>query len=1021
MRTMVRPTVTMAAMLLAGGAQAASPTTKPSLVDSFRVGTGGASLCQMQSISNDPAFRTMFDRSWSLACRDAAAPVGHIYALRGAIADVTARLVGLRRNKLDCIPSAEARLADLGAVTVMECEGSGRDVRYRNYAIQRGRTVFAAEGLAGYDSALRLALRSVALDRIVPGDVSVALTEAGDAAAFARVQAGSLDLDQALTEGYRRNNSGNYAEAAEFFDTLLQRRLGSGDPNRHYGEYVANQALQKSDLGLFGEADALFDEARRIPTSDPVELRLRRNLEAINHLNQARLDQATALLDRPVKPIEGNAASAALIPPGVAAAMNSEAPIARSLGIAAANQLTPQERAAILDAQATGLRGSILRRRGDLAGANAAFEQMFVEIAAIRGGNVSSLTRLRSQALAEQSSIAEVRGDRATAEVLLRRATDMLAIEYPGSASVTAGNARLAAFLARTGRTAEALALYRGVVAKLAADGAAMPGIDVMLRPYLALLAAEAPRQPALAADFFLASQTLVRPGLAETQAILTRELSGGTDEAASLFRQSVTLSREVERRRVELGRMAGIANPTPADVAGTEEARKALTQIEGDQAAVQARLAQYPRYRAVSTRGTTLAELQQTLKPDEGYWKLVSAGGETFAFLATPTRASVWQVPLNADALGQAVDRIRNSITMTVDGHQETHPFDADAARNLYLALAGPEEAALPRIRNLIFEPDGAMLRLPANLLITEQRGVDAYLARIADPKGNAFDLTGVAWLGRSADISTSVSARSFEDVRKTAASAAPLPYLGLGRNAPVPAIRQLTVPPAPAGTLDCSWPFDAWNHPIAPSELVTAAKVIGASPGSLILGADFTDTAIRERRDLSRYRIIHFATHGLVAAPRAGCPARPALLTSWGKSGSDGLLSFSEIYDLKLDADIVILSACDTAGSASVAATREAGVTSGGGRALDGLVRAFVGAGSRSVLATHWVAPDDYHATERLITALFEAPAGTPIADALRQAELRLMDQPDTSHPYYWSAFALVGDGSRPLVARN
>jgi CHAT domain-containing protein len=1021
MRAMVRQAVTMAAMLVAGATQAASPVIKPSLVDSFRLGTGGASLCQVQSISTDPVFGTMFDRGWSIACRDAAAPVGHIYALRGNAADVIARITHLRKDKLVCTPAPEARLADLGPVTAAECRGSSVGVIYRTYIVQRGHTVFAAEGLAGYDSALTLALRSIALDRMVAGEVSVALTEAGDAAAFARVQAGSLDLDQALAEGYRRNNSGNYAEAAEFFDTLLQRRLGSGDPNRRYGEYVANQALQKSDLGLFGEADALFDEARRIPTSDPVDLRLRRNLEAINDLNQGRLDRAMALLDRPVKPIEGDAANSTLIPPGVAAAMNSETPVAQSLGIAASSQLTPQERAAILDAQATGLRGSILRRRGDLTGANAAFEHMYGEIAVIRGGNVSSLTRLRSQALAEQSAIAEAHGDQAAAEALLRRATDMLAIEYPGSASVTAANARLAAFLARTGRSAEALTLYRSVVEKLASEGAAMPGIDVMLRPYLALLAAEAPKQPALAADFFLASQTLVRPGLAETQAILTRELSGGTDEAASLFRQSVTLAREVERRRVELGRLAGVANPAAADIAAITEARQALAQLEADQAAMQARLAQYPRYRAVSTKGTILAELQHALKAGEGYWKLISAGGETFAFLATPTRVSVWQVPLNADALGKMVDRIRDSITVTVNGHQETHPFDADAARKLYLALAGPEATALPAIRNLIFEPDGAMLRLPANLLITDQAGVDAYRARIADPKGNAFDLTGIAWLGRSADISTSVSARSFEDVRKTAPSAAPLPYLGLGRNAPVPALRQLTVPPVPAGTLDCSWPFDAWNHPIAPDELVTAAKVIGASPDSLVLGANFTDTAIRERRDLSHYRIIHFATHGLVAAPRAGCPARPALLTSWGKSGSDGLLSFSEIYDLKLDADIVILSACDTAGSASVAATREAGVTSGGGRALDGLVRAFVGAGSRSVLATHWVAPDDYHATERLITALFDAPAGTPIAEAMRQAELKLMDQPDTSHPYYWSAFALVGDGSRPLVTRK
>jgi CHAT domain-containing protein len=139
---------------------------------------------------------------------------------------------------------------------------------------------------------------------------------------------------------------------------------------------------------------------------------------------------------------------------------------------------------------------------------------------------------------------------------------------------------------------------------------------------------------------------------------------------------------------------------------------------------------------------------------------------------------------------------------------------------------------------------------------------------------------------------------------------------------------------------------------------------------------------------------------------------------MTSFGGSGSDGLLTFAEIYDLRIDADLVILSACDTAGKASLAATREAGIGTGGDSALDGLVRAFVGAGGRSVIASHWPVPDDYGATERLIAGLFQAPAGTPVATALRESETALMDRPETSHPYYWAGFALVGDGAAPLL---
>jgi CHAT domain-containing protein len=153
-------------------------------------------------------------------------------------------------------------------------------------------------------------------------------------------------------------------------------------------------------------------------------------------------------------------------------------------------------------------------------------------------------------------------------------------------------------------------------------------------------------------------------------------------------------------------------------------------------------------------------------------------------------------------------------------------------------------------------------------------------------------------------------------------------------------------------------------------------------------------------------------------VTAPRPECPARPALLTSFGEQESDGLLTFREIFDLRLDADLVILSACDTAGKASVEATREAGLSTGGGQALDGLVRAFVGAGGRSVIASHWPVPDDYNATNRLIAGMFRAAPGTPIATALRSTQRELMDDAETSHPYYWSGFVIIGDGNRALL---
>jgi CHAT domain-containing protein len=302
------------------------------------------------------------------------------------------------------------------------------------------------------------------------------------------------------------------------------------------------------------------------------------------------------------------------------------------------------------------------------------------------------------------------------------------------------------------------------------------------------------------------------------------------------------------------------------------------------------------------------------------------------------------------------------------------------------------------------------------------EESGIAAYRAR-QTPESDGFDFTGIEWLGRDRDISTAVSARAFRDVRQAPRSNARVEYLGFGQNQPNQGFFQAGASGtrgSSAGPEGCDWSLSVWNRPISPAELYTARTALGgeAEESQIVIGAAFTDSAIKGRGDLDQFRILHFATHGLVAPPRPECPAQPALLTSFGGAGSDGLLSFAEIFDLRLDADLIILSACDTAGTASAAATSEAGLTSGGEFALDGLVRAFVGAGGRMVIASHWPVPDDFNATGRLISGLFGAPPGSGVAGALRLAQRALMDDPSTSHPYYWSGFAVVGDGAAPVT---
>ena len=136
---------------------------------------------------------------------------------------------------------------------------------------------------------------------------------------------------------------------------------------------------------------------------------------------------------------------------------------------------------------------------------------------------------------------------------------------------------------------------------------------------------------------------------------------------------------------------------------------------------------------------------------------------------------------------------------------------------------------------------------------------------------------------------------------------------------------------------------------------------------------------------------------------------------MTSVGMDGSDGLLDTSEILDLKLDADLVVLSACDTGGSGGDATTTG---LQGGGEALGGLTRAVIYAGGRSLIVSHWSV--DSVATVRLMTGLFAAGAPST-SESLQRAQVNLQQSNDWAHPYFWAPFTLVGDGSRPLPAPN
>lgn len=223
---------------------------------------------------------------------------------------------------------------------------------------------------------------------------------------------------------------------------------------------------------------------------------------------------------------------------------------------------------------------------------------------------------------------------------------------------------------------------------------------------------------------------------------------------------------------------------------------------------------------------------------------------------------------------------------------------------------------------------------------------------------------------------------------------------------------------------------------------ELEVLARRLGAGPEAVHLAEQATETAVKglsESGELARYRTIAFATHGLTAdegrtmraqedltlkpltiATGAAealterdeeVKAEPALVLTPPEQGTvadDGLLTASEVAELKLNAEWVLLSACNTASGAGA-----------GAESLSGLAKAFFYAGGASLLVSHW--PVDSDAAVRLTTGTIQALAAEPKigrAEALRRAMLAFLDPKAPSrdvHPRRWAPFILVGEGGR------
>jgi CHAT domain-containing protein len=377
----------------------------------------------------------------------------------------------------------------------------------------------------------------------------------------------------------------------------------------------------------------------------------------------------------------------------------------------------------------------------------------------------------------------------------------------------------------------------------------------------------------------------------------------------------------------------------------------------------------------------------------------------------------------------------------------EELLPFDLARAHALYQALIGPFEDMIEGKKVLIVPP-AQMATLPPSVLVTE----------VPDPAFTGPEaFRKAAWWGRRQPITVLPSVSSLQVLRGFAKPPQAIhPMIGFGnplldgdpsnpehaqraavaqqkqscRSRPLRDAesqrlvtpRSFTGPVPRKGTIDLEAIRAAPPLPETADELCAVANVLGATEDDIFLGSRATKTAVLTKSAegvLARYRIVHFATHGLLAGETqlfATGHAEPALLMTPPRAQAgtddpqhdDGLLTASDVGQLQLNAEWVILSACNTAAGGEM-----------GGEAFSGLARAFFYAGARALLVSHWYVDSD--ATVRLVTRATSELQSEPTmtrSEALRRAMMALIDDTSnerTVHPATWAPFVVVGEGAR------
>ena len=1027
------------ALAFTGLASTGQAQTRADLIPLGRSSASGA-VCEAVRDYDDPVVQGVGRRAWNVRCRGWEVSLGRLYVLPGP--GEQALWTDALGKRATCTDGKAQTLTGLGSVTRSPCRMTSGKAAYVAYRAKKGAALYAAEGASQIADVLETGLRVVSGAAKPPkaSDVQVSAASAeiaadfgGSAGGLARAQAAAAsDPARLRARAYVQNNEWRFDLAETDFKALVADTQARNAAPREQGEALLNLALNISNNGRFAEADKQFAEAdaQVRAADDPILAAQALSYRALHLRNQGKFAEAAATARRALVARErvratsgiASGSSTAIATSGDSVTIGkdlSQALNTRSGGgdVLGGSVVSLTDQLQVQDAQAYEVVGSSLAAIGDTASAREALGRAtrLLDAAEVNGAlNVW----MRARVAADIADLDFAAGNNAQAVQGYANAIQILRRRHSGTATeaglqMSLGRAQVAAHLedaalASYDRAFNLFQSQRGSLGASADDAA--PYFDLLL----ARMASDPGRADTYKAKFFTSAESVVSNATAQTVSKLAARVASGDGAITGLVRALEDTRRQLratEARVAVLEAQGAYVGPAKTDIdAQLKSLQEQSDTLEGQL------LAANPRYAQLVSSESSLADLQKGLRPDEVYLKIVLLGDRGYGILVSKTLAKPYSVNLSRTQAASAVQAIRAPF----EAEDSLPPFDVAKSYALFQQLFGPVSSDLAGAKHLIYEPDGALISLPvATMVMEDPAPLLAHLNASKEP-----EYRKVAWLGARIDSSLVLSAASFLQSRAFAPSRAKQAFLAFADPASAK-----SEPRAFASVLKRSGgKFDAGGENIcegtrqallrlpALPDTADEVKQVGASfaksSENLLLGGSFTDDAVKARGDLGDFKVLYFATHGLLPQPSA-CLPEPALVTSVGAGAdSDGLLDASEILDLKLDADLVVLSACDTGGAGTEGADQTG--LQGGGEALGGLTRAVIYAGGRALIVSHWSV--DSAATVRLMTSLFAGQAATE-GEALQKAQLVLQQSADWSHPYFWAPFTIVGDGARAM----